>query len=211
MPLDFPTNPVDGQQYTSGGITYTWSSARNFWSITNNGVRGFQGFQGVQGAQGFQGLQGIQGAQGSQGVQGAIGADTANNRVLKAGDTMTGLLNINSANALATSGIVQHTGTILDAPVIRIASGATYNDNAAGRVIFANSTVPITVTVAPSNTSGFAYTVIRGGSGNVIIANSGVFRFNSASISSLNVNLFGAVTILYTATNEVVMFGDFVA
>lgn len=111
--MDFPTSPVDGQQYTSGGVTYTWSAARNLWSITNNGVRGFQGFQGVQGAQGvqgpaggpqgpqgFQGVQGAQGFQGSQGfqgfqgVQGPQGIDTASNRVLKAGDTMTGNLNV---------------------------------------------------------------------------------------------------------------------
>jgi hypothetical protein len=111
--MDFPTSPVDGQQYISGGVTYTWSASRNLWSITNNGVRGFQGFQGVQGAQGvqgpaggpqgpqgFQGVQGAQGYQGAQGfqgfqgVQGPQGIDTASNRVLKAGDTMTGNLNV---------------------------------------------------------------------------------------------------------------------
>lgn len=111
--LDFPLNPVDGQQYTSAGVTYTWSTARNLWHITNNGVRGFQGFQGAQGFQGVQGpaggpqgpqgfqgvqgdqgVQGVQGAQGFQGVQGPQGFDTASNRVLKAGDTMTGNLNV---------------------------------------------------------------------------------------------------------------------
>ena len=111
--LDFPPSPVDGQQYTSNGVTYTWSAAKNYWYITNNGVQGFQGvqgaqgFQGVQGPaggpqgpQGFQGVQGAQGFQGSQGfqgfqgVQGPQGIDTASNRVLKAGDTMTGDLNV---------------------------------------------------------------------------------------------------------------------
>lgn len=231
MPIVFPINPANNQQYVSGNVTYTWTTSKNAWVVTATtvagppgpvGAQGFQGaygFQGVQGAQGvtgagFQGVQGATGAQGfqgAQGVQGQIGPIGGSDRVIKIGDTMTGLLNINSANSLLTDGIVQHRGTILDAPIIRIASGANYNDNAAGKIIFANSTVPMTITIAPSNTSGFAYTIIRGGSGNVIIANSGVTRFNSSLISSMNVNLFGAVTVLYTATNEVVMFGDFVS
>ena len=101
-------------------------------------------------------------------------------------------------------------GTIKDTPVVSIAENATYADNAAGRVIFANTTSAITITAAAAATSGFSYTVIRGNTGNVTIANSGVTRLNSASITTMNVNQFGAVAVVYTATNQIIVFGDFV-
>jgi hypothetical protein len=103
------------------------------------------------------------------------------------------------------------TGTIIDSPIASITASATYAENGAGKVIFANTTSAVTVTVANSATSGFSYTVVRGNSGNVTIANSSaVTRLNSTSISSMNVSLYGAITVLYTATNQVVVFGDFV-
>jgi hypothetical protein len=102
-------------------------------------------------------------------------------------------------------------GTIIDSPIASITASATYAENGAGKVIFANTTSAVTVTVANSATSGFSYTVVRGNSGNVTIANSSaVTRLNSTSISSMNVSLYGAITVLYTATNQVVVFGDFV-
>jgi hypothetical protein len=102
-------------------------------------------------------------------------------------------------------------GTIIDSPIAQITASATYAENGAGKVIFANTTSAVTVTVANSATSGFSYTVVRGNSGNVTIANSSaVTRLNSASISSLNVSQYGAITVLYTATNQVIVFGDFV-
>jgi hypothetical protein len=102
-------------------------------------------------------------------------------------------------------------GTIIDSPIAQITASATYAENGAGKVIFANTTSAVTVTVANSATSGFSYTVVRGNTGNVTIANSSaVTRLNSTSISSMNVSLYGAITVLYTATNQVVVFGDFV-
>jgi hypothetical protein len=102
-------------------------------------------------------------------------------------------------------------GTIIDSPIAQITASATYAENGAGKVIFANTTSAVTVTVANSATSGFSYTVVRGNTGNVTIANSSaVTRLNSASISSLNVSQYGAITVLYTATNQVIVFGDFV-
>jgi hypothetical protein len=101
-------------------------------------------------------------------------------------------------------------GTIMDTPVAEVTASATYAENGAGRVIFSNTTSAITVTVANSAVSGFSYTIIRGNTGNVTIANSGVTRLNSASISSMNISQFGAATVVYTATNQVVVFGDFV-
>lgn len=104
------------------------------------------------------------------------------------------------------------TGTIIDTPVVTITANATFNENAAGRVILANTTSAITVTIANTTTTsaGFTYTVIRGNSGNVTLAVSGVTRFNSASYSSMNIVQNGAATVVYTATNQVFVFGDFV-
>lgn len=104
------------------------------------------------------------------------------------------------------------TGTIIDTPVVTITSNATFNENAAGRVILASNTSAMTVTIANTTTTsaGFTYTVIRGNSGNVTLAVSGVTRFNSASYSSMNIVQNGAATVVYTATNQVFVFGDFV-
>lgn len=104
------------------------------------------------------------------------------------------------------------TGTIIDTPVVTITSNATFNENAAGRVILASNTSAITVTIANTTTTsaGFTYTVIRGNSGNVTLAVSGVTRFNSASYTSMNIVQNGAATVVYTATNQVFVFGDFV-
>lgn len=103
------------------------------------------------------------------------------------------------------------TGTIKDTPIVSITGNQTYADNAAGRVIFSNTTSAVTVTIAAAATAGFSYTVIRGNTGNVTIANSGVTRLNSASITTMNLNQYGAATVVYTATNQVIVFGDFVA
>ena len=37
MPVTFPTNPSDGDTYTLGLRTYTYSSANSFWVLTNDG------------------------------------------------------------------------------------------------------------------------------------------------------------------------------
>lgn len=103
------------------------------------------------------------------------------------------------------------TGTIKDTPIVSITGNQTYADNAAGKVIFSNTTSAVTVTIAAAATAGFSYTVIRGNTGNVTIANSGVTRLNSASITTMNLNQYGAATVVYTATNQVIVFGDFVA
>lgn len=102
------------------------------------------------------------------------------------------------------------TGTIKDTPIVTITGNETYSDNAAGRVIVANTTSAVTVTIAAGATAGFSYTIIRGNTGNVTIANSGVTRLNSASITTMNVTQYGAATVVYTATNQVIVFGDFV-
>ena len=37
MPVTFPNNPSDGDTYTLGLRTYTYSSANSFWVLTNDG------------------------------------------------------------------------------------------------------------------------------------------------------------------------------
>lgn len=118
MPIVFPINPANGQQYVSGNVTYIWTTSKNAWVVTATTVAGPPGpvgAQGFQGPRGFQGFQGAQGFQGFQGVQGPQGIDTASNRVLKAGDTMTGNLNVNatifSQNVIPVTNVVYSLGT----------------------------------------------------------------------------------------------------
>lgn len=118
------------------------------------------------------------------------------------------LVAIGTTTPLANLHIVNGS-TIIDTPVTSITANTTYAENGAGRVIFANTTSAITVTVANSSIPGFSYTIIRGNTGNVTIANSGVTRLNSASITSMNISQYGAATVVYTATNQVIVFGDF--
>lgn len=121
--------------------------------------------------------------------------------------TSTGNVGIGTTSPTANLHV---TGTIKDTPIVSITGSATYADNAAGRVIFSDTSSAVTVTIAPAATAGFSYTIIRGNTGNVTIANSGVTRLNSASITSMNVSQYGAATVVYTATNQVIVFGDFV-
>jgi hypothetical protein len=81
MAVNFPASPTNNQVFTSGGISWIYSTAIGAWKILPNTIQGTTGLQGIQGIQGagVQGLsgtsQGIQGLQGLQGtsVQGASG------------------------------------------------------------------------------------------------------------------------------------------
>lgn len=33
MPLNFPSTPTNGQQYTYGGVTYEYSSSKTAWVV----------------------------------------------------------------------------------------------------------------------------------------------------------------------------------
>lgn len=84
--MNFPDNPINGQQFVAMGSMWTWSAADNAWQggapVGSQGPQGPQGNAGgPQGPQGPQGTQGVGGAgsavpgpQGPQGVQGAVGA-----------------------------------------------------------------------------------------------------------------------------------------
>jgi hypothetical protein len=64
MPLDFPGSPTNGQQYTSAGITWTYSSAYGTWDVSSAGPSGPTGFTGSAGPAGPTGFTGSQGDKG---------------------------------------------------------------------------------------------------------------------------------------------------
>lgn len=177
-------------------------------------------------AQGGTGANNANSARASLGVAPNVAYDqansafnAANNRVLKTGDVMAGQLNISSGGLLVTgnagfgtatpNAALHVTGTIIDNPIINLSANASYADNAAGRVIVVNSSSNLVITAVASIDQGFSYTVLRRGTGNVTISNSGVTRINSAAYSSMNVTQNAGATVLYTATNEIFVFGDF--
>lgn len=139
------------------------------------------------------------------------GYDLASNSVLKTGDTMTGELNVANTRAITTNGNVIFTSNIFDSPILTITSNTHLADNAAGKIIFVSNTSNITINIAAASREGFTYTIVRGNTGNVTIANSSaVTRLNVSTITSLNIMQYGAATVVYTATNQILLFGDFI-
>lgn len=108
-----------------------------------------------------------------------------------------------SANAVFTS-------NVFDLPILTVTASGHYGANAAGKTLYANTTAGITLTFGAASQSGFAITVVRGNTGNVTIANTtGVFRRNTASYTTANIsNRYESATILYVATNEIVVIGS---
>jgi hypothetical protein len=78
MAVNFPASPTNGQTFTSGGITWTYSTSVGAWEIVPSSIQGVQGIQGTNGFQGIQGTQGRQGIQGANGFQGIQGTQSAN-------------------------------------------------------------------------------------------------------------------------------------
>jgi len=52
MPIDFPGSPTNGQVYTYGSRTWTWTGYGWQATSTTSGPQGIQGVQGVQGTAG---------------------------------------------------------------------------------------------------------------------------------------------------------------
>ncbi len=111
---------------------------------------------------------------------------------------------------LHVDGDVKFTSNIVDTPIVTTTAARTYSDNAAGKVIVVDSASALTMTMAAAVQSGFAITFIRKGTGNVTISNtSGVVKLNTANFLTSNISSrYGAATVVYTATNEFVLFGD---
>ena len=53
MPIDFPGSPSNGQVYTYGSRTWTWTGYAWQATTTTTGPQGIQGLQGLQGPSGF--------------------------------------------------------------------------------------------------------------------------------------------------------------
>ena len=71
MPINFPSSPTSGSQYTYGSKTWSWTGYS--WDLVS-APAGTTGPRGATGATGPQGIQGSTGATGPQGIQGPTGA-----------------------------------------------------------------------------------------------------------------------------------------
>lgn len=66
MPLDFPSNPTNGQVYTSGTRSWTYSSTLSAWDGGGySGVSGYSGYSGI-GLSGYSGISGYSGPGANQ-------------------------------------------------------------------------------------------------------------------------------------------------
>lgn len=175
MAVNFPASPTNNQTFTSGGITWSYSTSIGAWRIVPNtiqgtsGLQGFQGIQGtsVQGTTGTQGFQGITGTglQGFQGIQGTSiqGASGAGGGVTTFSAGSTGF-----TPSTATAGAVSLAGTLA------IASGGT-NGSAA----------PTAGAAAYGTGSAYAFTT-AGTAGQALISNgSSAPTFQTLTLESL--------------------------
>lgn len=119
---------------------------------------------------------------------------------------------ITSLGTLSALDISGSAANIFDTPIVSVTANRTVTDNAAGLVLLCDSTAPtaITLTFAPAAKANFAVTIIRNGTGNVIIANtSTIQKQNTTSYTTANISSqFAAATVLYTATNKFILLGD---
>lgn len=155
--MAFPINPVNGQQATVGGISYTYSTANNTWTrnpITiNDGATGATGIQGATGLTGSTGATGLAGSTGVTGLDGSTGATG-----LTGSTGATGLEGATGASGLeGTTGATGLTG----------ASGAT---GATGTIGATGATGPVA-----GNDTEFIYNDVGSANG------AAYFTYNQAS------------------------------
>lgn len=119
---------------------------------------------------------------------------------------------ITSLGTLTALDISGSAANIFDTPIVSVTSSGSYSDNAAGKILLCDSTSPtaITLTFHSAPKANFSVTIIRNGTGNVIIANtSSVQKQNTTSFTTANISTqFGAATVVYTATNKFILLGD---
>lgn len=176
-----------------------------------NGVLGPQGTTGTQGTGGTIGVNGLQGVQGPAGA-GTIAGSDGQLIYNDGGSAYSGIQTVffdDTTETLNISGNVIITGNNIDVPVLSTAASITVADNAAGKMIIVDSSGgDKTITFANAAANGFAISVVRSGSGNVIIANLAL-KSNSTIYTTSNIGVDnGVATILYKATNEIVLIGD---
>ena len=119
---------------------------------------------------------------------------------------------ITSVGTLTALDISGSAANIFDTPIVSVTSSGSYADNAAGKILLCDSTSPtaITLTFHSAPKANFSVTIIRNGTGNVIIANTtSVQKQNTTSYTTANISTqFGAATVVYTATNKFILLGD---
>jgi hypothetical protein len=114
MAVNFPASPTNGQTFTSGGITWTYSTSVGAWEIVPSSIQGVQGiqgangFQGITGAgtQGLQGILGLQGIQSIQGIQGTTGGGSGGASVFSANVGNASANTFNVAHNLAKTFVI---------------------------------------------------------------------------------------------------------
>ena len=212
-------NISDGAGSASGNANVTFT-------VVGGGSSGAQGPSGPTGAQGPSGPTGVQGPSGPTGVQGPSGPTGAQGPSGPTGSTgsqgpsgpagtpwgggtFTGAVTFNNTATFTDN--VAFTSGIYDVPQITVTSAANYHQNAAGKTIIVNSASSVTLTFDVATGSGFAVSVIRKGVGDVVIAASaGVTKLVSSAASSPTKIAwqYSTATVIYTATNEIVVVGD---
>jgi len=161
MAVNFPASPTNNQTFTSGGITWSYSTSIGAWRIVPNtiqgtsGLQGFQGIQGIQGTTGSQGIQGIQGTFGLQGFQGIQGTSIQGASGAGGGVTTFSAGSTGFTPSTATAGAVSLAGTLA------IASGGTNG-----------SATPTAGAVAYGTGSAYAFTT-AGTTGQALVSNGG--------------------------------------
>lgn len=63
--LDFPSSPTNGQVYTSGTTSWSYSTAKTAWIVLGTGFSGYTGSQGYTGSRGYTGSLGYVGSKGT--------------------------------------------------------------------------------------------------------------------------------------------------
>jgi hypothetical protein len=112
------------------------------------------------------------------------------------------------ANIIFSSQNTVLTGNIFDTPIVSVTASANYGSNVAGKIVLVNSASTATCTFDVATTSGFA--VIRKGAGEVYISNTAALsKLNTTNQITGNIySRYGAATVVYTATNEIIVIGD---
>jgi hypothetical protein len=208
MALDFPTAPISGQSYSSGGKTWRFNGVG--WETVSviTVVAGPTGPQGVQGnASTVTGPAGANGVTGSQGVAGLTGATgPQGNASLVTGptgavSTVVGPTGSTGATGGGISGINPQTST---------AYTLILSDT--DKLITASNASAITITIPPSIYSEKSVINIQQiGAGQVTFVQGAGVTITSTGATSTAPKLraqFSSATVICVASNTFTILGD---